>query len=78
MTAEQQATLNKIIWIDRGRLSGEPCFRGTRVPVQVLIDHLEENFTIKDFLKGFPAVGRSQVVQFIGLAKDHLLACVSG
>ncbi|WP_180540847.1 DUF433 domain-containing protein [Nevskia soli] len=31
MTAEQQATLNKIIWVDPGRLSGEPCFKGTRV-----------------------------------------------
>jgi uncharacterized protein (DUF433 family) len=77
MTAEQQATLNEIIWADLGRMSGEPCFKGTRVPVQALIDHLEEDFTIEDFLKGFPSVERSQVVQFIDLAKDHLLACVS-
>jgi uncharacterized protein (DUF433 family) len=77
MTAEQQATLNEIVWVDRGRLSGEPCFKGTRVPVQALIDHLEEDFTIEDFLKGFPSVARSQVVQFIDLAKDNLLACVS-
>jgi uncharacterized protein (DUF433 family) len=77
MTAEQQATLNGIIWADPGRMSGEPCFKGTRVPVQALIDHLEEDFTIEDFLKGFPSVERRQVVQFIELAKDHLLACVS-
>jgi uncharacterized protein (DUF433 family) len=77
MTAEQQATLNEIVWADPERMSGEPCFKGTRVPVQTLIDHLEENLTIEDFLKGFPSVERSQVVQFIDLAKDHLLACVS-
>jgi uncharacterized protein (DUF433 family) len=77
MTAEQQATLNEIIWVDRGRLSGEPCFKGTRVPVQALIDHLEEDFTMEDFLKGFPSVERSQVVRFIDLAKDHPLVCVS-
>jgi len=64
MTAEQ-ATLHKITWADPGRLSAEPCFKVTRVPVQALIDHLEEDFTIEDFLKGFPSVERSQVVQFI-------------
>jgi uncharacterized protein (DUF433 family) len=77
MTAKQHATLNEVVWADPERMSGEPCFKGTRVPVQTLIDHLEGDFTIEDFLKGFPSVERSQVVQFIELAKDHLLECVS-
>jgi len=77
MTIEQQAILNNIVWVDPDRMSGEPCFKGTRVPVQALIDHIEGNSTLDDFLDGFPSVTREQAIQFIELAKDSLLACVS-
>ena len=45
----------------------------TRVPVQALIDHIEGNSTLEDFLAGFPSVSRVQAVQFIQLAKDNVL-----
>ena len=77
MTVEQRAQLDQVVWIDPERLSGEPCFKGTRVPVQTLIDHIEGNSTLEDFLEGFPSVSREQAIQFIELAKDNLLACVS-
>ena len=77
MTAEQKARLNEIVWVDAERLSGTPCFKGTRVPVQALIDHIEGNSTLEDFLAGFPSVSREQAIQFIELAKDNLMACVS-
>jgi len=77
VTAEQRALLNKLVWMDPDRLSGTPCFKGTRVPVQALIDHIEGNATLDQFLEGFPSVTRKQAVQFIELASDSLLACVS-
>jgi uncharacterized protein (DUF433 family) len=77
MTTEQRALLNDLVWVDADRLSGTPCFKGTRVPVQALIDHIEGNSTLEDFLIGFPSVTREQAIQFIELAKDNLLACVS-
>lgn len=77
MTAEQRTRLNGIVWIDPDRLSGAPCFRGTRVPIQALIDHIEGNSTLEDFLAGFPSVSREQAIEFIELAKDSALACVS-
>jgi uncharacterized protein (DUF433 family) len=58
-------------------MGGTPCFRGTRVPVQTLIDHIEGNATLEQFLEGFPSVTREQAIQFIKLAKESLLACVS-
>jgi len=70
-------TVNDIVWVDPERMSGTPCFRGTRVPVQILIDHIEGNSTLDDFLSGFPSVSREQAIQFIELAKDNLLACIS-
>jgi uncharacterized protein (DUF433 family) len=77
MTAEQKQMLAEVVWVSPDRLSGTPCFKGTRVPVQALIDHIEGNSTLEDFLAGFPSVTRTQAVQFIELAKDNPLACVS-
>lgn len=77
MTEEQKALLNDVVWIDPERMSGAPCFKGTRVPIQALIDHIEGNATLEEFLAGFPSVSREQAIQFIELAKDNLLACVS-
>ena len=77
VTAEQRALLNEVVWVYPDRLSGEPCFKGTRVPVQALIDHIEGNSTLDEFLEGFPSVTREQAIRFVELAKDNLLACVS-
>lgn len=77
MTPEQRALLADVVWIDPQRMSGTPCFKGTRVPIQALIDHIEGNSTLDDFLEGFPTVTRAQAIQFIELAKDNLIACVS-
>ena len=43
-------------------LGGELVFAGTRVPVRSLLDHLEADDSIEDFLAGFPSVQREQVV----------------
>jgi uncharacterized protein (DUF433 family) len=77
MTPEQRALLAEVVWVDPNRLSGTPCFKGTRAPIQALIDHIEGNSTLEDFLAGFPSVTREQAIQFIELAKENLLACIS-
>lgn len=77
MTAEQRIRLQDLVWLDPERMSGEPCFKGTRVPVQALIDHIEGNSTLDEFLEAFPSVSREQAILFIELAKENLLACVS-
>jgi uncharacterized protein (DUF433 family) len=41
VTAEKRAELGRVVWIDPDRMSGAPCFAGTRVPVQMLLDHLK-------------------------------------
>jgi uncharacterized protein (DUF433 family) len=44
------------------------------VPVQALIDHIEGNATLDQFLEGFPSVSREQAIQFVELANLGLLA----
>jgi uncharacterized protein (DUF433 family) len=57
-------------------MGGASVFCGTRVPVQTLFDYLEAGESIDDFLAGFPAVKREQVVAFLEEEKSqfHWLA----
>ncbi len=58
-------------------MSGAPVFRGTRVPVQTLLDHLEAGDSVDQFLVDFPTVQREQAVQFLELAGKAVLAPLS-
>ena len=77
MAVLKDIPLKDVIWVDPERMSGMPCFTGTRVPVQALLDHLEGGSTLDAFLEGFPSVKREQAVAFFELAKDQLVRCVS-
>jgi uncharacterized protein (DUF433 family) len=41
---------------------GTPVFTGTRVPVENLISYLKDSESIDEFMVGFPAVKREQVI----------------
>ncbi|MGE3154841.1 MAG: DUF433 domain-containing protein [Nitrospiraceae bacterium] len=58
-------------------MGGTAVFRGTRVPVQTLIEYLEGGQTIDDFLQGFPTVTREQVIAFLEEAKARMVAVAS-
>ncbi len=49
------------VWINPERMSGVPCFYGTRVPVKNLFDSLRAGHSIVEFLADFPGVTRQQV-----------------
>ena len=69
--------IKSIVHIDPAILSGTPVFRGTRVPVQSLVDYLEAGDTIDEFLRQFPTVSREQVVNCLRLAHQQMLAIAS-
>lgn len=54
-------------------LGGVPVFRGTRVPVQTLVDYLEGGETLEEFLEGFPTVSREAAIAALEEAKHLLL-----
>jgi hypothetical protein len=47
-----------------------PCFAGTRVPIQTLMDYLRSGDRIVDFLDDFPTVQREQVEAVLDVAGD--------
>ena len=62
-----------LIEVDPDKMSGVPCFTGTRVPVTHLIDYLEAGDSVDEFLNDFPTVTREQVLGVLEHMKERLL-----
>jgi uncharacterized protein (DUF433 family) len=62
-----------VISIDPERMSGTPCFTGTRVPVQTLWDYLKAGDSLATFLEDFEGVPREQAVALLELAQEYLM-----
>lgn len=61
-----------VIVSDPEILGGTPCFRGTRVPVDSLIDYLEGGDMLDEFLDNFPSVTRDAAIAALEEAKTLL------
>ena len=48
-------------------LGGRPVFRGTRVPVEVLFENLEDGLSINEIIEAYPS-----------LNKEDVIACLEG
>src|SRR5579871_1645284 len=70
---QKENPLFGLIWINPQRVSGAPCFFGTRVPVKTLFDCLTAGQTLEEFLEDFEGVTRVQTLAVLELAADDLL-----
>lgn len=61
-----------VIDSDADTLGGTPVFAGTRVPIRILMEHLEAGDRLDDFLDSFPTVSRSQAIAVLEQAKATL------
>lgn len=64
--------IRDIITIDDYILSGQPVFKGTRVPVESLFDHLEAGVSLDEFLDDFPTVSKEQAIALLGIVNKLL------
>ncbi len=60
------------ITIDLEILGGQPVFKGTRVPIETLFDHLEEGVSLDEFLDDFDTVTKDQAIAVIEIASKLL------
>jgi uncharacterized protein (DUF433 family) len=67
----------QVIVSDPDLMSGMPCFRGTRVPFQNLIDYLEGGHSLGEFLRQFPTVTHEMAVAALEEAKESLFARIA-
>jgi uncharacterized protein (DUF433 family) len=71
---DMERRAKSVIVQDPEILSGEPVFRGTRVPFQSLLDYLEAGDTLDQFLEQFPGVTRADAIAALEEAKALVLA----
>jgi len=71
------AMTERMIVSDPEIMNGMPCFRGTRVPFQNLIDYLEGDHSLGEFLRQFPSVTHTMAIQALEEAKESLLARIA-
>ena len=67
-----EAMNTQLITIDPEVHSGTPVFRGTRVPIKTLFDHLEAGDSLEVFLDDFPSVSRELAVAVLEEAQASL------
>ena len=72
VVARRRTDMQSPVMIDPEIMSGLPVFRGTRVPVRTLFEHLETGEIIEEFLEGFPSVSREQVITFFELISARI------
>jgi uncharacterized protein (DUF433 family) len=73
ITPKKEVALEQVVWTDPERMSGVPCFYGTRVPIKNLFDYLEGGQSLETFLEDFEGVSREQADAVLRLAMDSLL-----
>lgn len=68
----KESTLYGVVWANPERMSGEPCFFATRIPVRTLFDYVRAGQTLDEFHEDFPDVTREQIDRVLGLAEDEV------
>lgn len=63
-----------VIHSDPEVLGGTPVFVGTRVPFRNLIDYIERNHSLDEFLDAFPTVSKEQAVAALEAAHEAVIA----
>ena len=60
--------IKDLITIDPDIMGGQPVFKGTRVPIETLFDHLETGVSLAEFLDDFDSVTKEQAVSILEIA----------
>ena len=60
------------ISVNKEVLGGQPVFKGTRVPIETMFNHLERGISLDDFLSDFPSVSKEQATSILEIAEKTL------
>jgi uncharacterized protein (DUF433 family) len=58
--------------IDPEVMHGKLCFKGTRVPLAVLLENLEEGMGLDEFVDEYPSVSREQAQGLIAWEQQRM------
>jgi uncharacterized protein (DUF433 family) len=69
-------TMSKVIVRDPEILGGRAVFRGTRVPVEVLFENLEDGLSIGEIIESYPSLNKEDVIACLEQACANLKGTV--
>jgi uncharacterized protein (DUF433 family) len=67
-------TTSKVIISDKQIMGGAPCFRSTRIPVEIVFDHLKLGMSPQDIVAEWPGLDPADLKIAIEEARDFLIA----
>ncbi len=70
LTKMVSCLMKSIISRDPEIMNGALVFAGTRVPVEILIQHLVAGDSLNAFLADFPTVSREQAIAFLNMTLE--------
>jgi uncharacterized protein (DUF433 family) len=62
--------LEKVLRIDPEIMHGDLCFIGTRVPLTVLLDNLDEGMSVDEFVEEYPSVSMAQALEVVAQLRN--------
>ena len=65
------------ITIQSGKCSGEPCIRGLRLPVHLIVSLLASGETTETLLDNYPELELEDIRQALGYAAEHVRESVA-
>ena len=66
--------LQDMIHVSCDTLGGTPVFKGTKVPISSLFEHLQSGISLDEFLSDFPSIAKPMAEQVIEFAKMAVLS----
>ncbi len=60
------------VWIDAERQQGEPCIKGTRIPVRMIIGSLADGMTLEEVIEAYPQLVRDDIQAALAYAAEVL------
>lgn len=64
------ASLKNLVSIDPEVVGGEPCFTGTRVPLETVVDNLAGGHSVEEILENYRALRREHIDAVLRWERD--------
>jgi uncharacterized protein (DUF433 family) len=55
-----------------GVMGGKPCIKGTRIPVDIIVDYMASGESIAAVIEGYPDLSEEDVRAALAFAADHI------
>lgn len=65
--------LSEYVVSDQEIHGGHPIFRGTRVPIEILFENLEDGLSLDEILDSYPTIPRPAAIAVLEASKSKIL-----